>query len=67
MIVKLCVVIETDRYGGVVACHVNDNLSYNTLSVFPLEIKNILFEILLPNSKPVTAGTIYFPPRKVTF
>ena len=49
IITKFCVVIETHREG--VACYVRNDLSYNILSVFPREIENISFEILLPNSK----------------
>ena len=40
-------------------------LSYNILSVFPREVENISFEILLPNSKPI--GTIYRPPNQSNF
>ena len=42
-----------NRHGGDVACYVRNHLSYNILSVFPSEIENIFFEILLPNSKPI--------------
>ena len=50
---------DRNRQGGGVACYVRNDLSYNTLSVFPREAKNIFFEILLPNSKPITVETIY--------
>ena len=42
--------------------HKND-LSYNILSVFSCEIESVFFEILLPNSKPITVRTIYHPPN----
>ena len=42
-------------------------LSYNIISVFPCEIENIFFKILLPNSKPVTVKTIYRPPSQNNF
>ena len=29
------------------------------LFIFPCEVENIFFEILLPNSKEITLGTIY--------
>ena len=48
---------DRNRQGGGVACYVRNDLSYNTLPVFPLEVENIFFEILLPNSKPITVGT----------
>ena len=56
-----------NRQGGGVACYIRNDLSYNILSVFPCEIENIFFEILLPNSKPVIVGTIYRPPSQNNF
>ena len=58
---------DRNRQGGGVACYVRNDLSYNTLSVFPREVENIFFEILLPNSKPITVGTIYRPPSQNNF
>ena len=59
-------ILPCDRYrqGGGVACYVRNDLSYNNLSVFPREVENIFFEFLLPNSKPITVGTIYRRPPK---
>ena len=54
---------DRNRQEGGVFCYVRNDLSYNTLSVFPLEVENIFFEILLLNSKPITVGTIYRPPN----
>ena len=34
---------------------------------FPLEIENIFFELLLPNTKPVVVGIIYRPPSQSEF
>ena len=56
-----------NRYGGGVACYIRNDLSYNILSVFPREIESVFFEILLPNSKPITVGTIYRPPNQSNF
>ena len=58
---------DRNRQGGSAACYVRNDLSYNTLSVFPREVENIFFEILLPNSKPITLGTIYCPPNQSNF
>ena len=59
---------DTNRHGGGVACYKRNGLSHNILSVIPCEIENIFFEILLPNAKPVIAGTIYHPPsQKIIF
>ena len=58
---------DRNRHDGRVACYIRNDLSYNILSVFPCEIENIFFEILLPNSKPVIVGTIYRPPSQNNF
>ena len=42
-------------------------MSYNIVSVFPREIESVFFEILLPNSKPITVGAIYCPPNQFSF
>ena len=57
---------DTNRHGGGVAFHIRNDLSYN-ISVFPSEIESVFFEILLPNSKPITEGTIYRPPNQSNF
>ena len=43
---------------------IRNYLSYNTWSVFTREVENIFLEILLPNSKLITVGTIYSPSRQ---
>ena len=58
---------DRNRHGGGVACYIRNDLSYNILSVFPGEIKSVFFEILLPNSKPITVGTIYSPLNQSNF
>ena len=58
---------DKSRQGGGAVCYVRHDLSYNTLSVFPREVENILFEILLPKWKPITVGTIYRPPNQSNF
>ena len=50
---------DRNRQGGGVVCYLRNDLSYNTTSVFPREVENIFFEILLPNSKPIIVGIIY--------
>ena len=58
---------DRNRHGGGVACYIRNDLSYNILSVFPREIESVFFEILLPNSKPITVGTVYRPPIQFNF
>ena len=57
---------DRNRPGGGVACYIRNDLSYNSLSVFPREIESVFFEIILPNSKPIT-GPIYCPPNQSIF
>ena len=33
--------------------------------IFPPEIESVFFGNLLPNSKPITVGTIYRPPNQL--
>ena len=58
---------DRNRHGVGVACYVRNDLIYNILFVFPREIENAFFEILLPNSKPITVGKIYLPPNQSNF
>ena len=57
---------DTNRHGGGVVFHIRNDLSYN-ISVFPSEFESVFFEILLPDSKPTTEGTIYRPPNQSNF
>ena len=50
-----------------VACFVRNNLSYNTKSFYPSEIKNIFIEMFLPHSKSLDVGSIYRPPSQGSF
>ena len=58
---------DRNRHGGGVACYIRNDWSYNILSVFPREIERVFFEILLPNSKSITVGTIYLPTNQSNF
>ena len=58
---------ERNRKGGGDSCYVRNDLSYIEKGFFPEEIENILFEILLPKTKPMTVGIIYRPPNQNTF
>ena len=57
---------DRNRPGGGVACYIRNDLSYNSISIFPREIESVFFEIILPNSKPIT-GPIYCPPNQSIF
>ena len=53
--------------GGRVACYIKNDLSYNVKSYFPKDIENMLFELLLPNTKPIAVDTVYPPPNQTNF
>ena len=58
---------DRNRHGGGVACYIRNDLSYNIISIFQSENESVFFEILLPNSKPITVGTIYRLPNQSNF
>ena len=49
---------DRNRKGGWVVCYVRNDLSYIEKDLFPEEIENIFFEILLLKTKPITVGII---------
>ena len=51
---------DRNRHGRDVACYVRNDVNYNIRSVFPCEIENIFFEIIQPNTKSVTVGTVNY-------
>ena len=58
---------DRNRKRGGVACYIINDLSYIEKDVFPEEIENIFFEILLPKTKPITVGIIYRSPNQNNF
>ena len=58
---------DRNRHGAGVACYIRNDLSSNVQSYFPKDIKNIFFELLLPNTKPIVVGTVYRPPNQTNF
>ena len=59
--------MNRNRHGCDVACYIRNYLSCSIISVFSREIESVFFEIVLPNSKPITVGTIYRPPNQSNF
>ena len=51
--------IDRNRNGGGVACYIR-TLHYQ-------KIENLVFDILLPKSKPITIGVFYRPPNQAEF
>ena len=62
-------VIQSDRnrHGGGVACYVRNDISFNVRSDFSDEIENIVFDMLLPKTKPILVGILYRPPDQSIF
>ena len=45
---------DRNRNGGGVACYIRKDLCFNTRTLHCKEIENLVFDILLPKSKPIT-------------
>ena len=58
---------DRNRKGGGVAYCVRNDLSYIAKNFFPEGIENIFFEILLPKTKSINVGIIYWPPKQNNF
>ena len=58
---------DRNRKGGWVVCYVRNDLSYIEKDLFPEEIENIFFEILLLKTKPITVKIIYQPLNQNNF
>ena len=61
--------LQSDRsksYCGV-ACYIKNNIVHNRQSSISENIENIVLDMLVPKSKPITVGIIYKPPNQVGF
>ena len=58
---------DRNRNGGGVACYIRKDLYFNTRALNCKEIENIIFDILLPKSKPITIGAFHRPPNQANF
>ena len=58
---------DRNRHGGGVACYVRNDISFNVRRDFSDEIENIVFDMLLPKTKPILVGFLYRPPDQSKF
>ena len=58
---------DRNRKAGGIACYVKTSMPFNYNGSLSENIENILIDILLPKSKPVTLGIIYRPPDQSSF
>ena len=58
---------DRNRNGGSVACYIRKDLCFNTKALNHKEIKNIIFDILLPKLEPITIDLFYRPPNQDNF
>ena len=58
---------DRNRNGRGVACYIRKDLYFNARALNCKEIENIIFDILLPKSKPITSGVFYRPPNQDNF
>ena len=62
-----CLRCDRKIHGGRVACYIRNDRSYNVKLYFSKDIENILFELLLLNTKLIVVSTIYRPPNQTNF
>ena len=58
---------DRNKNGGGVACYIKNNITHIRQSTVSENIGNIVLDILLPKSKPITVGIIYRPTNHVDF
>ena len=58
---------DRNRNGGRVACYIKKDLCFNTRALNCKEIESIIFDILLPKSKPIIIGVFYRPLNQDNF
>ena len=58
---------DRNRHGGGVACYVRNDVSFNVRSDFSDKIENIVFDMLLPKTKPILVRILYRPPDQSKF
>ena len=58
---------DRNKNGGGVACYLKNNIAHNRQSKISGNTENIVLDILLPKSKPITVRIIYRPPNEVDF
>lgn len=47
---------DRNRHGGGVACFIKSNICFNKIHILHKDIKNILFDVMLPKSKSFTVA-----------
>ena len=58
---------DRNRNGGGVACYIRKDFCFKARTLHSKEIENLVFDILLPKSKPITIGVFYRPPNQAEF
>ena len=58
---------DQNRKGGDVICYIINKICYNTENCISNEIVNIFVELLIPKTRPITAGIVYKSPEQIKF
>ena len=58
---------DGNRNVGGATCYIRKDLCFNKKALNCQETENIIFDILLTKSKPITIGVFYRPPNQVNF
>ena len=56
-----------NRKGGGVTCYIKKDLCFNTITLHYKELEHLVFDILLPKSKPIFIGVFCRPPNQAEF
>ena len=56
-----------NRGGGGIACYIRKDLCLNIRDLNCKKVKNTIFDILLPNLKPITVGVLCRPSNQATW
>ena len=56
-----------NRKSGGVTCYIKKDLCFNTITLHYKELEHLVFDILLPKSKPIFIGVFCRPPNQAEF
>ena len=59
--------LDRNRHGGGIACYIKKEICFQIHDFISKDIEGIVFDILLPKTKPITVGIFYRPPDQYDF
>ena len=55
---------DRNRHEGGAACYIRSDVSFNVRGNFSNKVENSFFDMLLPKTKPILIGILYWPPNQ---